>query len=87
VPDLAGKSVAEAQTALTAADCAAGAQTSKPLRLKKKTKKNRKKNKAIKAMVGKVTGQKTAAGETAVPGTAVDFEVGQLAKKKKHKKK
>jgi len=87
VPDLAGKTAADAQAALVAADCAAGAQTTTKLKLKKNTKKNRKKNKAIKAMNGKILSQTTAAGTTAVPGTAVDFSVGQLAKKKKKHKK
>ena len=86
VPDLAGKTAADAQAALVAADCAAGAQTRKKLKLKKKTKKNRKKNKAIKALNGKVTSQTTAPGEFTVPGTAIAFEVGQLAKKKRKKK-
>ncbi|MGZ5375740.1 MAG: hypothetical protein ACXWEF_04730 [Solirubrobacterales bacterium] len=87
VPDLVGKKPADATAALTTADCAAGAQTTRKLKLKKKTKKNRKKNKAIKAMNGVIVSQGTPPADTAVPGTAVAFEVGQLAKKKKKKKK
>lgn len=74
VPDLKGKKVAEAQAALSAADCAATVKTKKL----KKTKKNKKKK-------GKVISQAAAAGTTGVPGTAVEITVGKLKKSKKKK--
>lgn len=77
VPDLTGKTLADAQAALTAADCGTATVTTKKL---KKSKKNKKKK-------GTILSQTTTAGTTSAPGTAVEVTVAGLKKVKKAKKK
>jgi hypothetical protein len=70
VPSLTGLKLADAQSKLAAADCAASV-TKKKL---KKTKKNKKKK-------GKVISQVLAPGTTGAPGTVVAIKVAKLKKR------